>query len=161
YDVRVALAFPYDGGFVGTTWMAGDASGAPHITWPEGGWTLHDTSLAVHGGELSDTTPRFQLAVPRSPADADAAAPAMRLHAVTLLIALPLVVIALLIGRSVRNARLREAERSLAESRLTAAQAEGAASRARLAAVQARLHPHFLSNALHSASALIAEDPDA
>jgi hypothetical protein len=158
-DARVALAFPFEGGFVGTTWMR-DAS-APMISWPKDGWTLSDTSLVVRGGALPDTTPRFQLGIPRDAASVMASSRAAWLHATTILVAMPLCVLVLLIGRAGRNARLRDAERSLAESRLRMAQAEGAATRASLAAIQARLHPHFLSNALHSASALIGEDPDA
>jgi two-component sensor histidine kinase len=158
-DARVALTFPFEGGFVGTTWMR-DAT-APMISWPKDGWTLNDTSLVVRGGALPDTTPRFQLGISRDASRVIASSRASWLHATTILVAMPLCVIVLLIGRAGRNARLRDAERSLAESRLRTAQAESAATRASLAAIQARLHPHFLSNALHSASALIAEDPDA
>lgn len=158
-DARVALAFPFEGGFVGTTWLR-DAT-APVISWPKDGWTLSDTSLVVRGGALPDTTPRFQLGIPRDAARTIASNRAAWLHVTTILVAMPLCVLVLLMGRAGRNARLRDAERSLAESRLRTAQAESAATRASLAAIQARLHPHFLSNALHSASALIAADPDA
>ncbi|MEP6492741.1 MAG: histidine kinase [bacterium] len=158
-DARVALTFPFEGGFVGTTWLRN--ANAPMVSWPKGSWTLNDTSLVVRGGALPDTTPRFELGVPREAARAIAADRATQMHVITLLVAMPLCVLVLLIGRAGRNARLRDAERSLAESRLKTAQAEGAATRASLAAIQARLHPHFLSNALHSASALIGDDPDA
>ena len=75
------------------------------------------------------------------------------------LVALALCVIILLAGHLARDRRLRAAEASLAESRLRTAQAETAATRAEMAAIQARLNPHFLSNALHSVSALVASDP--
>jgi signal transduction histidine kinase len=80
---------------------------------------------------------------------------------VAALVALALCLVVLLVGRAVRDRRLRAAEQSLAESRLRTAWAETAATRAELAAVQARLNPHFLSNALHSVSALVATDPEA
>ncbi|NOT07166.1 MAG: histidine kinase, partial [Gemmatimonadales bacterium] len=81
-------------------------------------------------------------------------------HLASALAALPLAVGVLLLGRTRRNRRLREAGSSLAASELRAVRAEALAARAELAALQARLNPHFLSNALHSVSALIGTDPE-
>lgn len=156
---RAALTFPMDKGFVGTTWTSGASD--PQIGWPATGWSLVDSSLIVVGGELADTTARFELAIPRAAARARAETRAAWLHASAAIVALPLCLGVLLAGRSGRNARLRAAERSLAESHLRAARAETAATRAGLSAIQARLNPHFLSNALHSVAALIATDPEA
>lgn len=52
------------------------------------------------------------------------------------------------------RARLREQERMVAR-------AEALAAEARLAALRARVNPHFLFNALHSVGALVRDDPSA
>jgi hypothetical protein len=156
---RAAVTFPFGAGYVGTTWTGGADS--PRIGWPEGGWSLTDSSLIVVAGSLPDTSAHFELGVPRATARALVDTRAAWLHAATALAALPLCLGVLLVGRAGRNVRLRAAEKSLAESTLRAAQAEVAATRAGLAAIQARLNPHFLSNALHSVAALIATDPEA
>lgn len=51
-------------------------------------------------------------------------------------------------------------QEAIREQRLNTARAEAIAARARLTALQARLNPHFLFNALHSLAALIRFDPD-
>jgi signal transduction histidine kinase len=154
-----ALTFPLDTGFVGTTWT-GD-SRDPKVDRLKIGWSLADPSLISVSGELPDTTPRFELGIPRAAAIAQAEARAAWLHAIAAIVAFPCCVAVLLAGRAARNTRLRTAEVSLAESQLRTAQAEIAAAHASLAAIQARLNPHFLANALHSVSALIATDPEA
>ena len=155
---RSALTFQFDKGFVGATWSEGRDE--PQIGWPTSGWSLADSSLIAVGGELPDIAPRFELAIPRVAAISQVQARTAWLHAAAALGALTLCLTALLVGRTTRNRRLRATEKSLAESQVRAAQAESAASRAGLAALQARLNPHFLSNALHSVAALIATDPD-
>jgi LytS/YehU family sensor histidine kinase len=112
-------------------------------------------------GELPDTTPRFELGIGRDWARSRAESRIAWFYAVTAIVALVAVLGVLLVGRIVRGRHLRATQRSLAESELRAAKAETAATRAGLAAVQARLHPHFLSNALHSVAALIPTDPGA
>lgn len=155
---RAALTFRLDTGFVGATWTG--RADDPQIARPARGWSLTDSSLIVVWGALPDTTPRFELGIPRAAARSLVETRAAWLHATAALAALALCLGVLLAGRASRNARLRAAEKSLAESRLRTAQAEIAATRAGLAAVQARLNPHFLSNALHSVAALIASDPE-
>jgi two-component system LytT family response regulator len=134
-DARVALTFPFEGGFVGTTWMR-DAT-APMISWPRDGWTLSDTSLAVRGGALPDTTPRFQLGISRD---------ASRVMASSVMASRATIRrdadVRDRFHRPRRSHRTSDAQRSLAESRLLT-QAESAATRASLAAIQARL-THFL-----------------
>jgi two-component sensor histidine kinase len=156
---RAALNFPWDSGFVGTTW-SGDTA-APTLGWPETGWSLTDSSLIVQGDALPDQSARFELAIPRSAAESRIESRVAWMHASTALVAFPLSLVVLLVGRTRRNERLRAAEVALAESQVRAARAEAAATRAELAAIQARLNPHFLSNALHSVSALISTDPEA
>jgi signal transduction histidine kinase len=56
-------------------------------------------------------------------------------------------------------ARLDDARRALEEQRLAKLRAEGLAEKARLAALEARLHPHFLFNTLNTIAALIPEAP--
>ena len=155
---RAALTFPFGDGFVSTTWT-GD-SAAPKIGWPKTGWSLTDSSLVVVAGAMPDTTTHVELGIPRAAATSVVAARTAWLYATAALGALLLSLMILLVGHVHRNRRLRDAERSLAESQLRTAQAEAAATRAGLAALQARLNPHFLSNALHSVAALIATDPD-
>jgi len=159
HDGRAALTFPFDSSYVGATWTA-DAP-EPEIHWPADGWTLADSSLIVVGGALADTTPRYEVAIPRAAAAALVQTRTAWLHALAALAALPLSVGVLLVGRARREARLRDAETALADARLRTAQAETAAARAELSVVHARLNPHFLSNALHSVSALVDSDPGA
>jgi hypothetical protein len=154
---RSALTFQFDKGFVGATWSgSGDD---PQISWPAGGWSLADSSLIAVGGELPDIAPRFELAMPRAAALSQVETGTAWMQASAALVALGLCLTVLLVGRRTRNRRLRATEKSLAESQVRAARAESAATRAGLAALQARLNPHFLSNALHSVAALIATDP--
>lgn len=54
---------------------------------------------------------------------------------------------------------LEASVRQAVDLRVRTAEAERAATRAGLAALQARMHPHFLSNALHSLAGLIGHDP--
>jgi hypothetical protein len=156
---RAAVTFPFDAAFVGATWSG--KTGDPEIGWPASGWSLDDPSLIVVGGTLSDTLPRFELAIPRSAAAAIVETRVARLRLGATLVTLALCVGVLLVGRTRQRRTLREASASLADSELRAAQAEAAATRAQLAASQARINPHFLSNALHSVSALVATDPEA
>jgi hypothetical protein len=155
---RTALTFPMARGYVGATWK-GDRSD-PQIGWPKSGWSLADSSLIVVSGALPDTAPRFELGIARAAARARAESRTAWLYAAAAIVALVLTLGVLLAGRIARGRHLRTAERALAESRLRAAEAETAATRAGLAAVQARLNPHFLSNALHSVAALIPRDPE-
>lgn len=155
---RAALTFPFGDGFVGTTWTGDSAS--PKIGWPKTGWTLTDSSLVVVAGAMPDTTANFELGIPRAAAASLVDARTTWLYTTAALGALLASLAILLVGRASRNQHLRDAERSLAESQLRTAQAEAAATRAGLAALQARLNPHFLSNALHSVAALIATDPE-
>lgn len=73
-------------------------------------------------------------------------------------------VLALIIG-SVVNAyegmrwRLAAMLREVEEVRLVEAQLQEQAARAELAALQARIHPHFLFNTLNTIASLIAHDP--
>jgi len=159
HAARAALDFPFGHGFVGVTWTA--AGRGPSVGWPAAGWSLMDTSLIAVYGEMADSTPRFELGIARELAWSRAESRMDWLRAMSTIIALGLVLGVVLAGRAGRARRLRATERSLAESHLRAAQAEAAATRAGLAAVQARLHPHFLSNALHSVAALISSDPAA
>ncbi|MEP7064669.1 MAG: histidine kinase [Gemmatimonadota bacterium] len=156
---RAAVTFPFDDAFVSAVWSGRPDD--PAIGWPRHGWSLVDSALIVVSGELPSITPRFELGIPRSAARARVDARAAWMHAIAAGVALALCVIILLVGHLARDRRLRAAESSLAESRLRTAQAETAATRAELAAIQARLNPHFLSNALHSISALVASDPSA
>jgi sensor histidine kinase YesM len=55
--------------------------------------------------------------------------------------------------------RLHNAERKLQEKAIMDERAEKLASEIRLRSLEARLHPHFLFNALNSISSLIAENP--
>ena len=156
---RAAITFPFGAAFVSAVW-----SGRPNdpvIEWPRQGWALTDSALLVVSGALPGITPRFELGIPRSAAKARVDARAAWMDASAAGAALALCVIILLAGHLARDRRLRVAESSLAESRLRTAQAETAATRAELASIQARLNPHFLSNALHSVSALVASDPPA
>lgn len=56
-------------------------------------------------------------------------------------------------------ARAMEARQALGAERSRAARSEALATQAQLAALAARLQPHFLFNALHAVGALIDEDP--
>jgi histidine kinase/histidine kinase/DNA gyrase B/HSP90-like ATPase len=154
---RAAVTFPFGDAFVSAMWSG--RPNDPEIEWPRQGWALTDSALIVVSGSLPGITPRFELGIPRSAASARVDARAAWLHASAAGAALVLCVIILLAGHLTRDRRLRAAESSLAESRLRTAQAETAATRAELASIQARLNPHFLSNALHSVSALVASDP--
>lgn len=154
---RAAVTFPFGDAFVSALWSG--RPNDPEIQWPQHGWALTDTALIVVSGALPGITPRFELGIPRSAARARVDARAAWMHAIAAGAALVLCVIILLAGQLSRDRRLRAAESSLAESRLRTAQAETAATRAELASIQARLNPHFLSNALHSVSALVASDP--
>jgi signal transduction histidine kinase len=154
---RAAVTFPFGDAFVSAMWSG--RPNDPEIQWPRHGWALTDSALIVVSGALPGITPRFELGIPRSAARGRVDARAAWLHASAAGAALALCVIILLAGHFTRDRRLRAAESSLAESRLRTAQAETAATRAELASIQARLNPHFLSNALHSVSALVASDP--
>jgi hypothetical protein len=154
---HAAVTFPFGDAFVSAIWSGRPDD--PQIHWPRQGWELTDTALIVVSGALPGATPRFELGIPRAAASALASARAAWMHAIAAGVALALCVIILLAGHVSRDRRLRAAESSLAESRLRTAQAETAATRAELASIQARLNPHFLSNALHSVSALVASDP--
>jgi LytS/YehU family sensor histidine kinase len=101
----------------------------------------------------------LELAIPRTAVESAASARLAWAHVVTIVLALGACVIALLLGRARHNEHLAAAERSLAATKLRAAQAEAAATRASLAEISARMNPHFLANAMHSVSALIAADP--
>jgi hypothetical protein len=155
---RTAITFPYTTGFVGAKWTG--TSGDPTVGRADDGWSMMDSSLIVVSGTLPDTM-HFQLGIPRAASETLVDSREAWFHAGTALIALPLCVGVLLVGRTARSRRLRATEKSLADFQLRTAQAEVAATRAGLAAIQARLNPHFLSNALHSVSALIATDPEA
>jgi len=154
---RAAVTFPFGDAFVSATWSG--RPNDPEIGWPRRGWALTDTALIVVSGALPGITPRFELGIPRSAASARVDARASWLRAIAAGVALVMCIIILLAGQLARDRRLRAANSSLAESRLRTAQAETAATRAELASIQARLNPHFLSNALHSVSALVASDP--
>jgi hypothetical protein len=156
---RAAVTFPFGDAFVSAMWSG--RPNDPEIEWPRQGWALTDSALIVVSGALPGITPRFELGIPRSAASARVDSRAAWMHALAAGAALVLCVIILLVGHLTRDRRLRAAESSLAESRLRTAQAETAATRAELASIQARLNPHFLSNALHSVSALVASDPPA
>jgi hypothetical protein len=156
---RAAVTFPFGDAFVSAMWSGQPDD--PKIEWPRRGWALTDSALIVVSGELPGITPRFELGIPRSAARARVDSRAAWMHATAAGVALALCVVVLLAGHVSRDRRLRAAESSLAESRLRTAQAETAATRAELASIQARLNPHFLSNALHSVSALVASDPPA
>lgn len=56
-------------------------------------------------------------------------------------------------------ARATETRRALVDEQARAARSEALATRSQLAALAARLQPHFLFNALHAVGALIDEDP--
>ncbi len=56
--------------------------------------------------------------------------------------------------------RLAESMRAVEEVRLAEARLREQAARAELAALQARIHPHFLFNTLNTISSLVAEDPE-
>ncbi len=154
---RAAITFPFGNAYVSATWSGRPDD--PEIGWPRQGWALTDTSLIVVSGALPGITPRFELGIPRAAARARVDARAAWLHAIAAGVALALCVVILLAAHLARERRLRATEASLAESRLRTAQAETAATRAELASIEARLNPHFLSNALHSVSALVASDP--
>jgi signal transduction histidine kinase len=154
---QAAVTFPFGDAFVSATWSGRPDD--PQVGWPTHGWALTDTSLIVASGALPGITPRFELGIPRSAARARMESRAAWLHAIAAGGALALCVVILLIGHRSRDGKLRATELSLADSRLRTAQAETAATRAEMAAIQARLNPHFLSNALHSVSALVASDP--
>jgi hypothetical protein len=156
---RAAVTFPFGDAFVSAVWSG--RPNDPEIEWPRQGWALTDSALIVVSGALPGITPRFELGIPRSAASARVDARAAWMHASAAGAALVLCVIILIEGHLTRDRRLRAAESSLAESRLRTAQAETATTRAELASIQARLNPHFLSNALHSVSALVASDPAA
>ncbi len=56
--------------------------------------------------------------------------------------------------------RLAESLREVEEVRLVEARWKEQAARAELAALQARIHPHFLFNTLNTISSLVTEDPE-
>lgn len=56
--------------------------------------------------------------------------------------------------------RLAESMRAVEEVRLAEVRLREQAARAELAALQARIHPHFLFNTLNTISSLVAEDPE-
>lgn len=56
--------------------------------------------------------------------------------------------------------RLADSMRAVEEVRLAEARLREQAARAELAALQARIHPHFLFNTLNTISWLVAEDPE-
>ncbi len=56
--------------------------------------------------------------------------------------------------------RLAESLREVEEVRLVEARLQEAAARAELAALQARIHPHFLFNTLNTIASLVADAPD-
>ena len=154
---RAAVTFPFNAQFVSATWSG--KPNDPQIDWPRRGWALTDTALIVVSGALPGVTPRFELGIPRAAARALVHSRVAWMRAIAAGVALVLCVVILLAGHLARDRRLHAAEASLAESRLRTALAETAATRAEMAAIQARLNPHFLSNALHSVSALVASDP--
>ncbi len=159
YSGRTALTFPFSGAFVGATWSGKPDD--PQIGWPRSGWSLDDSSLLAVGGQLSDTTLRFELAIPRSAMTSLVETRVARLRLGATLATLVLCLAVLLVARANHDRKLGEAKQSLVASELRAAQAEAASTRAQLAATQARINPHFLSNALHSVSALVASDAGA
>ena len=65
----------------------------------------------------------------------------------------------LLFSYEAMRARLRESLRVLEEVRLKESELRTQAARAQLAALQARIKPHFFFNTLNTISALLAEDP--
>lgn len=74
-------------------------------------------------------------------------------------------VLALIVGSVVHayegmRWRLAESLREVEEVRLVEAQLKEEAARAELAALQARINPHFLFNTLNTISSLMAEDPE-
>jgi hypothetical protein len=154
---RAAVTFPFGDAFVSAMWSG--RPNDPEIEWPRQGWALTDSALIVVSGALPGVIPRFELGMPRSAASARVDSRAAWMLLIATGAALVACVLILLVGHRTRDRRLRAAESSLAESRLRTAQAETAATRAELASIQARLNPHFLSNALHSVSALVASDP--
>lgn len=56
---------------------------------------------------------------------------------------------------------VRRFQRRLREKEVRAAEAEGRLARARLDALRAQLHPHFLFNTMHAISALVRDAPQA
>jgi hypothetical protein len=156
---RVVLTFPLGRGFVAAEWPRG--IGEPAVRQSATRPTIAAESFLVVGGGLPDSTPSFELAIDRSTIAAPAAARVRRERTTTAMTALGLGLIVAVMGWRGRNRQLDAAVRQAADLRLRAAEAEGAVARAGLAALQARMHPHFLSNALHSLSALIGQDPQA
>jgi sensor histidine kinase YesM len=74
-------------------------------------------------------------------------------------------VLALVVGSVVYvyedlRARLAESLREVEEVRLVEAQLKEATARAELAALQARINPHFFFNTLNTISSLLDEDPE-
>jgi hypothetical protein len=67
----------------------------------------------------------------------------------------------LLFSYEAMRARLRESLRVLEEVRLKESELRAQAARAQLAALQARIKPHFFFNTLNTISSLVAEDPTA
>jgi two-component system sensor histidine kinase AlgZ len=75
-------------------------------------------------------------------------------------------VLALIVGTIVygyerMRLRLQQSLREVEEVRLVEARLREEAARAELAALQARINPHFFFNTLNTISSLVAEDPDA
>ena len=66
----------------------------------------------------------------------------------------------LLFSYEAMRARLRESLRVLEEVRLKESELRTQAARAQLAALQARIKPHFFFNTLNTISSLVADDPD-
>jgi two-component system sensor histidine kinase AlgZ len=66
----------------------------------------------------------------------------------------------LLFSYEAMRARLRESLRILEEVRLKESELRTQAARAQLAALQARIKPHFFFNTLNTISSLVADDPD-
>ena len=66
----------------------------------------------------------------------------------------------LLFSYEAMRTRLRESLRVLEEVRLKESELRTQAARAQLAALQARIKPHFFFNTLNTISSLVAEDPD-
>ncbi|MEZ5345753.1 MAG: histidine kinase [Pyrinomonadaceae bacterium] len=58
------------------------------------------------------------------------------------------------------QARLEQTERQLKQKELDEANARSLAAEAQLAALESKIHPHFLFNTLNSIAALIRENPD-
>jgi two-component sensor histidine kinase len=70
-----------------------------------------------------------------------------------------LIIAALIFGILATAAHARRVEATLDQERARAAEAEALRSRAELAALRARLNPHFLFNTLHSLLALVRTNP--